>query len=40
MFGDVVDEPDEYVVVAFGNPTHARMGGFWGLGFAILADDD
>ena len=40
VFGDVVDESDEYVVVAFGNPTHARMGGFWGLGFAILADDD
>ena len=38
--GDEVPEPDEYVVVSFRSPTNARMGGFWGLGFAVIADDD
>jgi hypothetical protein len=38
--GDEVAEPDEYVVVSFNHPTNARMGGFWGLGFAVIADDD
>lgn len=37
---DAVDEPDEYVVVSFRNPTNARMGGFWGLGFGVIIDDD
>jgi hypothetical protein len=30
--GEVV-EPGEYIVVQFGSPTNATMGGFWGLGF-------
>ncbi len=38
--GDAQPEPDELLVVSFGNPTHARMGGFWGLGFGSVVDDD
>jgi len=37
---DGVDERDELVVVSFGSPTNARMGGFWGLGFGTILDDD
>ena len=37
---DTAPEPDELLVVAFGNPTHARMGGYWGLGFGSIVDDD
>ena len=37
---DALPEPDEYVVVSFHSPTEARMGGFWGLGFGIIVDDD
>jgi hypothetical protein len=33
-------EPDEYFVVQFGNPTNATMGGFWGLGFGGILNDD
>ena len=28
--------PDEYIVVSFTNPTNARPGGFWGLGFGVI----
>jgi Calx-beta domain len=38
--GDVLAEGDEYVVVSFRNPTNAVMGGFWGLGFGVIDDDD
>ena len=38
--GDAQPEPDELLVVSFGNPTHAHMGGFWGLGFGSVVDDD
>ena len=38
--GDTVAEPDEYIVIQFGNPTGAVMGGFWGLGFAVIINDD
>lgn len=38
--GDAQPEPDELLVVSFGSPTHARMGGFWGLGFGSVVDDD
>lgn len=31
-------EGDEYVVVSVRNPVGARMGGFWGLGFATIQD--
>jgi len=37
---DTTVEPDEYVVVSFHDPTVARMGGFWGLGFAAIINDD
>jgi hypothetical protein len=40
VVGDTGPEPDEYVVVSFSQPTNARMGGFWGLGFAVITDDD
>lgn len=38
--GDQVIEPDEYVVVSFHDPANAEMGGFWGLGFAVIDNDD
>ena len=38
--GDTLVEPDEYIVVVFGNPTNAKMGGFWGLGFGGITNDD
>ncbi|MGZ4705307.1 MAG: right-handed parallel beta-helix repeat-containing protein [Acidimicrobiales bacterium] len=38
--GDGLVEPDEYVVVSFRRPTNATMGGFWGLGFGVITDDD
>lgn len=40
VHGDQADEPDEYVVVSFHDPSGAQMGGFWGLGFLVLTDDD
>jgi hypothetical protein len=38
--GDTDPEPDEYIVVSFHDPTNATMGGFWGLGFGVITDDD
>ena len=38
--GDILFEPDEYVVVSFHNPTNAVMGGFYGLGVGIIQNDD
>jgi hypothetical protein len=38
--GDTTPEADEYVVVAFSNPTGAILGGYYGLGFAVIDDDD
>jgi hypothetical protein len=38
--GDTQPESDEMLVVSFGSPTHARMGGYWGLGFGSIVDDD
>jgi hypothetical protein len=35
-----VDEIDELLVVSFHHPTNALMGGFWGLGFGGITDDD
>jgi hypothetical protein len=40
VFGDEEGEADEFIVAAFGNPTNATIGGFWGLGFGIIANDD
>jgi hypothetical protein len=37
---DLVAEADELIVVAFHSPTNTRLGGFWGLGFGGIADDD
>ena len=38
--GDTTAETDEYIVVSFTHPTNARMGGFWGLGFGVITNDD
>ena len=38
--GDTLVEPDEYIVVSFHDPTNAVMGGFWGLGFGVITNDD
>ena len=40
VIGDVTDEPNEFVLVAFDAPTNAELGGFYGLGVATIADDD
>ncbi|MGZ4692484.1 MAG: Calx-beta domain-containing protein [Acidimicrobiales bacterium] len=37
---DALPEPDEYVVVSFHDPRGASMGGYWGLGFGGIHDDD
>lgn len=39
-WGDTTVEPDEYIVVSFSGPTNATIGGFWGLGFGVLLNDD
>ena len=38
--GDTLVEPDEYIVVSFHDPTNATVGGFWGLGFGVITNDD
>src|SRR5262249_3032348 len=38
--GDVLDEYDELFLVGFSNPTNATIGGFFGLGFGQIIDDD
>jgi hypothetical protein len=38
--GDTLDEPDELMLVSFTNPTNAKLGGFLGLGFGTITDDD
>jgi glucose/arabinose dehydrogenase/PKD repeat protein len=40
ILGDVVDEPHEYALVAVSTPTNATVGGFLGLGFIGIIDDD
>jgi Neocarzinostatin family/Calx-beta domain len=37
---DTLIEPDELIPVSFGSPTNAVMGGFWGLGFVTITNDD
>jgi hypothetical protein len=38
--GDTLVEPDECIIVSFRNPTNARIGGFYGVGFGIVTNDD
>jgi hypothetical protein len=38
--GDTLVEPDEYIVVQFGNATGATIGGFYGLGEGVITNDD
>jgi hypothetical protein len=40
IHGDLAIEPDDLVVVAFHSPSGARLGGFYGLGFGVITDDD
>jgi len=40
VIGDQTAEGSELVVVSFQKPTNARIGGFWGLGFGAIVDDD
>ena len=37
---DALNEPDELVLVSFTNPTNARIGGYLGLGFGTILNDD
>jgi glucose/arabinose dehydrogenase len=37
---DAVDENDELLLVSFHDPTNAVLGGFLGLGFGLIIDDD
>ena len=38
--GDGLVEPNEYVIVQFGNATNASVGGLYGLGLGIILNDD
>lgn len=38
--GDTTVEIDKWIVVSFHKPANARIGGFWGLGFGIIVNDD
>lgn len=40
VLGDLVRESDEYIVIAFSDPSFGALSGFWGLGFAAIVDDD
>lgn len=40
IIDDAVAEGGELLAVSFRNPVNARMGGYWGLGFGGIADDD
>ena len=40
VVGDTFSEPDELVVLALHEPVGARIGGYWGLAFAAIVDDD
>jgi sugar lactone lactonase YvrE len=38
--GDTQVEPDEYIIVSFHDPTNAKLGGVWGLGYGVITDDE
>jgi hypothetical protein len=38
--GDTLDEPNEWIAISFRNATNATIGGTYGLGFAVILDDD
>ena len=38
--GDTLNEPDELLIVSLTNPTNATIGGFLGLGFGTIINDD
>jgi fibronectin-binding autotransporter adhesin len=38
--GDTLVEPTEYIVVAFHDPTNATIGGYWGLGFGTITNNN
>jgi glucose/arabinose dehydrogenase/PKD repeat protein len=40
VLGDLLDEADEVLLVSFQTPTNAKLGGFFGLGFGVITDND
>jgi hypothetical protein len=40
VLGDSSSGPDEFMAVSFTDPTNAKMGGFGGLAFGIIANND
>ena len=38
--GDDIDETDEFIVISLTEPTNTSIGGFAGLGFGVIVDDD
>lgn len=40
LIDDKEPEPFEYAPVLFREPTNARLGGWWGIGLALVSDDD
>jgi hypothetical protein len=38
--GDTIVEQNQYIVVQFSHPVNAVMGGFYGLGFGVIKNDD
>ncbi len=38
--GDTLDENDELLLVSFKPATNAKLGGFFGIGFGLIVDDD
>ena len=38
--GDTLVEPNEWITISFNHPTNAKMGGFYGLGFGVITNDD
>lgn len=40
VHGNATPDPNRLVVVSFGGTTNANIGGFWGLGFGVIVDDD
>lgn len=40
VLGDDLVEPDENIVIRFFDPEGATLGGFFGLGFGLITNDD
>ena len=40
VYGDTTDEPNDWIAVLFSDATNATVGGYFGIGFGIILDDD